>query len=765
MRCTTRAAICLVLAFAFATKIHSASVLAPSGDKVRLGNLDEYSIVVQANAPLTVRTAAEMLAKGLLEMSGAALPIEEGRGSRRFAFAFDTAQMDCDQGYRIAATGGNVVLSGGRRGPFYAVVALLEEDWGVRWFAKDCDAPTYPKRAKDAFAVAPREYVPPFLAREPLHHTTWGNEDFTAFNRLMPLSYFNKMPERYGGGVASRYFCHTYDSVVPGKKYFKTHPEFFPLVGGKRYDGGQQSGQLCFTAPGLDDVFVEAFEEEFRKKPSAIIFSVTANDNLFGTCQCPDCQAIISKEWLVGAEMHLANRIARKVKAAHPNWILNTWAYSNTAEPPPTMKPDDNVAMFYAPIADRAGANEFVPWRRQEKTVARQLGAWLERTPNFIVWDYARRAYEPFPNFEVIADNAKYWREKGAIGVLIEMNEFVLNSLDVMKSWVFMKLLWNPDWDVHALMDEFVDGFYGAAAPAMREYVEVQMGAYRRLVASGKKGEDILFAPDEWKRMRNSLAKAYGAVEGDALLAARVGRELCAFLYVQLKSCRPDRTERFERDLSIVRKLTERHDISLNVHGGKKTSAERNRPVFAKWEKRLAAARGGEGALPRYSRASFPMSDRTLWCGVKQVEDAGSLSGKPVKMGAKMDWGVQWDYDELMNGQENQSEYVFRARVRAEIKSPHRGGDSALGLHICHNGRGGPYPGAAVTFDDLPKSGWGFVYFFKAMMYTPSGSGYFYNTSETLAPGDFIYLDYIEAIPVRDFRNKDLLNRLPRVIF
>ena len=52
MRRTTRAAICLVLAFAFATKIHSASVLTPVGDKVRLGNLDEYSIVVQANAPL-----------------------------------------------------------------------------------------------------------------------------------------------------------------------------------------------------------------------------------------------------------------------------------------------------------------------------------------------------------------------------------------------------------------------------------------------------------------------------------------------------------------------------------------------------------------------------------------------------------------------------------------------------------------------------------------------------------------------------------------
>ena len=111
---------------ALTATVHAASVLTPVGGKVRLGSLDEYSIVVKANAPLTVRTAAEMLAKGLLQMSGAALPIEEGRGSRKFAFSFDATPMDCDQGYRIAAKGGNVVLSGGRRGPFYAVVALLE---------------------------------------------------------------------------------------------------------------------------------------------------------------------------------------------------------------------------------------------------------------------------------------------------------------------------------------------------------------------------------------------------------------------------------------------------------------------------------------------------------------------------------------------------------------------------------------------------------------------------------------------------------------
>ena len=456
-------------------------------------------------------------------------------------------------------------------------------------------------------------------------------------------------------------------------------------------------------------------------------------------------------------------------------WCLNrfSWTISSGAcccwrsgeEWPPTMKPEDNVAMFYAPIMDRSGANEFIPWRRQKRTVARQLDAWLARTPNFIVWDYARRPYAPFPNFDVIADNVRYWREKGAIGALIQSHESSVNSLDSMKSWVFMKLLWNPDWDVHALMDEFLSGYYGVAAPAMREYVKVQMYAYRRLVETGKEGYDIRFMDEEWSRMRVCLAQAYKTCKGEARLAARVARELCAFLYVQLKSCRPEKVERFERDLATIRELTMRHNISLTVSGEGKSAEARNSQIFTKWERRLAAAKGGEGELPRYSIGSFPMSDRTVWIGAERIDDRSAISGKSAKMGAKMDWGVQWDFDELMSGQENQSEYVLRARVRAEINAPHRGDDHALGLRICHIGRGEPYPGAAIVFDDLPKKGWGFVYFFKAFMYTPSGSGVFYNTSEMLAPGDFVYLDYIEAIPVHDFKDKDVLNRLPTVVF
>jgi hypothetical protein len=48
-------------------------------------------------------------------------------------------------------------------------------------------------------------------------------------------------------------------------------------------------------------------------------------------------------------------------------------------------------------------------------------------------------------------------------------------------------------------------------------------------------------------------------------------------------------------------------------------------------------------------------------------------------------------------------------------------------------------------------------------MYTPAISGYFYNCIGNLAEGDAICYDYIEFIPESDFKDKELLKKLPTI--
>ena len=49
-----------------------------------------------------------------------------------------------------------------------------------------------------------------------------------------------------------------------------------------------------------------------------------------------------------------------------------------------------------------------------------------------------------------------------------------------LRAWVIGKLLWDPSLDDRALIEEFLDGYYGAAAPHLMRWLLVQQQAVRR---------------------------------------------------------------------------------------------------------------------------------------------------------------------------------------------------------------------------------------------------------------------------------------------
>lgn len=743
----------------------AASVLAPAGERSPLADMGEYTIAVPPGATTQTVFAATQLAHGIKAMCGVDVPVGGDRAGRKFAFVFAAKPMDCDQGYEIRGRGGDVVLFGGKRGPLYAVAALLEEDWGVRWFATDDAGPTFPKRAPGSFTVVPRRYVPPFLCREPCHVTAMGNAAFAVFNRIMPISYFIDIPDEMGGSMANKYFCHTYAEIVKGR--FKDHPEYFPLVDGKRIDGGQHGGQICFTAPGVEDLFVEAFEKEAAAKPMSRIFSVTANDNSSADCQCENCAALIKAEGAAGAQTALANAVARKFAKRHPDAIIDTWGYGRSAVAPKTIRCDDNVAVFFAPIANRFGSNIYVKWR-DEETIVKQFAAWREKAKMRFIWDYGFERDVLMPNFEIIADNARYWRETGVSGVFLEQCEFCLNSLDRMKTWVYSHLFWNPDLDVRALMDEFVDGYYGAAAQAMREYVAIQMEVYHRLVdnPNRKYAENVAFTDADDERLRAALERALSAAQGDGRLSRRVAREYVALLATHMKGCRRKFADRYERDMNQIIALCDKYEVGLRYSPVKpKHVAKNNKEMFDAWRKRLEKAHGAAGKIPRYSEDSYILDEKNCYVRAVKVDDPDALAGKAARETGNDMWGIQWPIGEFWASHENQTEYVVRGRVRAELKPGHSPDDVVHSLYIYKHGDRKYMPGVdSIRVKDLPKDGkYGFVYFFRLFMNTPSGSGYMWHKTHKLGKDEYLYYDYIELIPSKDFKDKALLKNLKQI--
>ena len=132
-----------------------------------------------------------------------------------------------------------------------------------------------------------------------------------------------------------------------------------------------------------------------------------------------------------------------------------------------------------------------------------------------------------------------------------------------MKACVLAKLLWNPELDTDALVDEFITGYYGAAAPKVKEYFNL----CRSLV---KEDTFMGFAFDENHSMFNEefiadsmviLADAVKAVAGDEELTRRADRVKAQILY--LKVMRHKEDSKKDGSYEELRRIVDENNIRL----------------------------------------------------------------------------------------------------------------------------------------------------------------------------------------------------------
>ncbi len=159
------------------------------------------------------------------------------------------------------------------------------------------------------------------------------------------------------------------------------------------------------------------------------------------------------------------------------------------------------------------------------------LRGWSRLTHRLYVWDYTTNFAHyllPFPNFAVLDDNVRKLAAHGVAGVCEQGNYSPGGSgeLAELRSWVPAQLLLNPRLDGDALIGEFLDGVYGAAAPAVRRYLALRKDARRKgghvRIFDGPDRPDPV--PDDVREWDAVLAEAAAASAGDPALATRVER-------------------------------------------------------------------------------------------------------------------------------------------------------------------------------------------------------------------------------------------------
>ena len=392
------------------------------------------------------------------------------RTSRNLRPTVDFAKLGPD-GFVLRVDGNRVIIAGGRpRGTLNGVYTLLEEKLGVRWFTPELE--TVPKLDRVELPKLNETKIPALENRDVFWSEMMHNADFAARHRVNGQHY--GLTEKHGGAFTVYHpFVHSFDALVP-PELFTEHPEYFPLIDGKRKSGYVQR---CLSNPDVLKLSIARVRQWIKEHPEATIISVSQNDT-FNNCQCEPCKAVDDAEGSpAGSLLKFVNAVAEAIEKDHPNVRIDTLAYQYTRKPPKTIRPHRNVIVRLCSIeCCFAHPLETCP-EEKNRRFRDDIVAWGPIAPRLYVWDYTTdfgHYQQPFPNFDALQSNVRFFVKHG-VKSLFEQGNYSSGGggeMEPLRAYLLAKLLWNPDTDVQKHINEFVNAYYGQAAPKILAYLD-----------------------------------------------------------------------------------------------------------------------------------------------------------------------------------------------------------------------------------------------------------------------------------------------------
>lgn len=447
----------------------------------------EISIVLPQDAVLPEKTAAAELQKYLSRLTGQTVAVSSEKSDAEYTFYLgqspllaqklglpDFKTLKPDE-VLLRRIGNDFYLTGARpRGTLYAVYTFLEDFCGMRFFAPD--ETFYPEKFQLP-GILDFRYAPAFIIREVPFPSLRIDNAFTAKRKVN--GHWQKTTEAWGGHETILGFCHTFARLMPPEKYGKEHPEYYSEINGVRRPVGNQ---LCLSNRAMRQELIQNIRKLLKQNSSAKIISVSQNDNN-GFCRCQECTLLARRygDTQSGVLLDCLNEIAAALEPEFPGVYFETLAYAYSVKPPQNILPRHNVMVRLC--ADNCDYGK--PLNSSANADFRDaLTAWSKLTPRLMVWNYISlfgNYLIPNPNWGLHGVNLHFFREHGVIAVFNQSGGSETSDFAPLRAYINSKLLWNPDLDEKALMDEFLPGYYGKeAAPLLREYLDLMKIDYSR---------------------------------------------------------------------------------------------------------------------------------------------------------------------------------------------------------------------------------------------------------------------------------------------
>ena len=419
------------------------------------------------------------------------------------------------------------------RGTCDAAFDFLERFCGVRWYAPTDLGLVHPTRATLQVEGADVRRAPAFEFR---HHAPSGIAH--AYVGLAPAPSDEELRlfvcrRRLGGRnfMTNHSFYDYYD------RFWERNPARPDLFEGRwteffarGYEG--RPPQLCYTDRSLAAQVVADARARLDQGAEYVQLVPMDNDQ---HCRCEACRALFDEEnrsrhFSSGKASALfwtfANRVARELRASHPEGRVGALAYFDYAFPPPfelepniLVGPCLHTRNWWCPAMERNDLAFYKGWCA--KAPGRLHCLWLYQCFPYERGDvYGFRAFPGF-HAHTLGRQFRMFAADGVRGI------FLCGVADYIDGYLTLRSLDDPFFDIDAALEEFFTGYYGPAGPAMRRlYLEIERvymdpANYPEAVRT----EDAHFHQTEemaWRYLgtRERLA-AWGALLEEAEAAAR----------------------------------------------------------------------------------------------------------------------------------------------------------------------------------------------------------------------------------------------------
>ena len=532
--------------------------------------VSRYSIVVPSDALAAEKTAAAELAEHLKLSFGIDIPLrEEAAGttpgpaiyvgqtafarSRGISFATYGAEE-----WLIKSVGPDLVIGGGRpRGTLYGVFEFLEKEVGVLWMDEnDTHVPrhttlsipgTLNRKGKPTFAIR-GIYVFGRVDENRIRFMIRNRDNL--FHDQRP--YF---PDAEQWGMFPVYgsprACHTFWNYT--KDWPAEYQDCFSLnAAGNRLRAVSAigPGQVCFSNPLTRELFIARLKEFIRADRKAypeyypLIYDVSANDNA-EKCVCPECLALAKKYGdYSGAQLEFINAVADGVADEYPDVMVQTFAYMFTEDAPKGIAMRPNVIIRIAQLDDefKDGIRDTMrPLEHplNEKLLSRVLewGA----LGKISIWDYLALfggENEGLLNIGPFSTNLRLYHENNVEAYFAEFQRPDASCFYPLRIWLAYHLLLDPDQDVNTLTDRFLRGYFGAAAPPMKElagYTEKRMNELEGIISRYPLAKRAYLDDDFFETTERLLVSAEKAAAGNEAILRRIAKERVPLDLARLK--------------------------------------------------------------------------------------------------------------------------------------------------------------------------------------------------------------------------------------